>query len=83
MVAIFQNGRQNIHVLLSAFLINVEKRSWCLYTFSGPGIRENNLKDVSKRSDKCFLIVLLIYLQIIATLMQIRYAWRCFLVDTG
>ena len=30
MVVIFQNGRQNIHVLISPVLINIEKRSWSL-----------------------------------------------------
>ena len=29
-MAIFQNGRQNIHALISQFLIALEKRSWCL-----------------------------------------------------
>ena len=84
MVVTFQNGRQNIHVLISPFLINVEKRSWCLnihFQDQGLGrtIRNTYLNDPI---NACF-IVLLIYLQIIATLMQIRYAWQCFLVDTG
>ena len=26
----FQNGRQNIHVLISQFPIDLEKRSWCI-----------------------------------------------------
>ena len=30
MVAIFENGRRNIHVLLSQLLIHVEKQCWCL-----------------------------------------------------
>ena len=55
MVVIFQNGRQNIHVLILPFLINVKKILVFKYTFSGPRpmIKENNLKYISKWSDKC------------------------------
>ena len=42
---IFQNGRQDICVLSSQFLIDLEKRFWCLYTFSGPRITQNAIKN--------------------------------------
>ena len=36
MVAFFQNGRQNIPVLITPLLINIEKNLGVKYTFSGP-----------------------------------------------
>ena len=40
----FQNGRQNIHALLSQFLIDLEKRSWVSkYTFLGQRITQKSI----------------------------------------
>ena len=41
----FQNGRQNICVLLSQLLINLEKKLVSKYTFSGPRITQNAIKN--------------------------------------
>ena len=42
----FQNGRQNICVLLSQFLIDLEKKILVSkYTFSGPRITQNAIKN--------------------------------------
>ena len=41
----FQNGRQNIRVLLSQFLIDLEKRFWCLNIhFRAQGLHKMQLK---------------------------------------
>ena len=83
MVVIFQNGRQNVHVLIAPLLINIEKRSLCLNIHFqvqdkrlGRIIWNTYLNDLINT----YFIVPLIYLQIIATFiwMQIRYAWQCF-----
>ena len=67
-------------------LINIERRYWCLnihFQDQGLGITIRNTY-LNYPINAC-LIALLIYLQIIVTLlwMQIRYAWQWFLVDTG
>ena len=44
MVAIFKNDRRNIHVLISEFLIHVEKQCWCLNIhFLGQGLQKKTI----------------------------------------
>ena len=51
MVAIFQNGRRNIHVLISQFLIHIEKKYWCLNIhFLDQGLQ----KDIYEYADLIF-----------------------------
>ena len=49
-VNFFQNGRQNIHDLLSQSLIDLEKNFWCLtlskYTLSGPRITQKTITNL-------------------------------------
>ena len=41
----FQNGRQNLCVLLSQFLIDLEKKNWCLNIhFRDQGLHKMQLK---------------------------------------
>ena len=72
MVVIFQNGRQNIHVLTSSLLINIKKRSWCLSTHfqdQEQGLAITIINTYLNDPINACLIVLLIYLQIIVTLL--------------
>ena len=82
MLVIFQNGRQNIHVLISPLLTNIENKFWCLNIHFqdqdkglGKIIRNTYLNDLIN----AYSIVLLIYLQIIATLIWMQiHVWQCF-----
>ena len=72
MVTIFKNGRRNIHVLISQFLIHVEKQKcWCLNIhFLGQGLQK---KTITNTQIQYLTIVAVIFSKMAARIYVFYY----------